>query len=306
MCNDPLEILRKQGHSESEIGEICSQGDSWYTQMTMPTLENKVPPSLMDSRDSLRKQVCIWFVEDHDLTESQEKLNKELLNIVKYLNWYDESALFDYDNGSVYELEEFLKDNKSNPDLKVVLDLRRGESGATVLHAVSGAHTYKVGRNQENRAVSLLLAVRADPNAKNNEGETPLHYAAAIGNSKGVISLLRGGANPNIYDKQGKTPQRVAIDGGHYNVTGLLLTKEQEELRQELCNIWFNYLDLFALNKLKGLVKKFLDEHKSNPDLKVVLNIREKGRKALFLEFADNICYANAGILMLMKLLVQK
>ncbi|WP_353281821.1 ankyrin repeat domain-containing protein [Wolbachia endosymbiont (group B) of Horisme vitalbata] len=297
LCNDPLEILRKRGYLESEIdemlkevGEEVGKGDSWYTQTTIPTFENRAPPSLMDSRSSLRKQVCVWFVEDHHLTESEEELNKELLNILKYLDWYDESALFDYDNGSVDQLEEFLKNNKSNPALKVVLNLKRGESDATVLNAVSGAHIYEVGRNQEDQAVSLLLAAGADPNAKNIEGETPLHYAAASGNSKGVISLLR---KTNICcNKQEKTPQQVAIDGGHYDVAYLLLTKEQEDLRQELHNILFNHLDLFALNKLKELVKKFLDEHKSNPDLKVVLSILGDS----FLKYADIICYSNAGI----------
>lgn len=72
LCNDPLETLRKRGYSESEIDEIYNQGDSWYTQMTMPTLKDNVPPSLMDSRDSLRKQVCVWFTEEHSYRKPRE------------------------------------------------------------------------------------------------------------------------------------------------------------------------------------------------------------------------------------------
>ncbi|WCR58414.1 ankyrin repeat domain-containing protein [Wolbachia endosymbiont of Ctenocephalides felis wCfeJ] len=269
---------------------------SWTQTVILPFESyNMVPPSLMDDRDSLRKQVCVWFAQEHDLKGSQKELNAKLLSILKYLDWYEDN-IFDYDNGSAVELEEFLKSNENDPNLKVILDLPRGESGVTVLHAVSRARTREAIRDRVDQAVDLLLKAGADPNAKNNEGETPLHYAAAIGNNKGVSSLLRAGANPSMCDRQGKTPQQIAIAGGHYNVAWSLLTKKQEKLRQELCNIWFNHTDLFALNKLKELVKRFLDEHKSNPDLKVVLNIRGTGSKALFLELADNICYANAGI----------
>ncbi|MGL9718556.1 MAG: ankyrin repeat domain-containing protein [Wolbachia sp.] len=293
-CDDRLETLRHLGYSKSEIDEICSQGDSWYTQTVISPFEsyNQVSPSLMDSRDSLRKQVCVWFSQRYGLTEDQEKLNKELLSILQYLDCYEDN-IYCYDNGSADELERFLEVNKNNPDLKVVLDLPRGKSGVTVLHAVSGACTNETSRDRVDRALDLFLKAGANPNTQNDEGETPLHYAAAIGNSKGVSSLLLGSAK-NICDKQGKTPQRVAIDGGHYNVVGLFLTKEQEELRRELYNIFV--IPIFGPIRLTKTLKEFLDKHKSNPDLKVVLNTRSERGKSEVLEFAKNILHLNKAI----------
>ncbi|MFP3016025.1 MAG: ankyrin repeat domain-containing protein [Wolbachia sp.] len=288
--DDRSEILRKQGCSKSEIDEVCNQGDSWWTQTVISPFEsyNMVPLSLMDSRDSLRKQVCVWFVQEHDLTDSQKKLNIELLSILKYLDWYEDN-IFDYDNGSANVLERFLKSNENNPNLKVILDLQRGESGVTVLHAVSGARTREAIRDRVDQAVDLLLKAGADPNAKSYEGEIPLHYAAAIGNDEGVNLLLRGGANPNICDKQGKTPQQAAIGGGFYNMVELFLTEKQKELSKELCSILAMLLNDVIFNNAQlseGLrvnpndskyftdnLRKFLNKHKNDPDLKVALSI---------------------------------
>jgi ankyrin repeat protein len=46
--------------------------------------------------------------------------------------------------------------------------------------------------------VKLLLERGADPNVKDDDGKTPLHYAAWKGHHKVVELLLEHGANPNI------------------------------------------------------------------------------------------------------------
>ena len=70
--------------------------------------------------------------------------------------------------------------------------------------------------------VVLLLEAGANPQEKNNLGYTPLHWAAWTGHTDVVALLLETGANPqekNIYDK---TPLHLAAENGHTDVVALL------------------------------------------------------------------------------------
>jgi ankyrin repeat protein len=58
--------------------------------------------------------------------------------------------------------------------------------------------------------VKLLLEHGADPNIKNKDGITPLHWAVfKSGVHVEVVKLLlEHGADPNIQNKKGRTPTR--------------------------------------------------------------------------------------------------
>lgn len=250
---------------EQKLGEDLSTDkilDEEYQLIKKHLFSSLNSRLLMDSKLSFEGIVCTWIASTPNLTGSQKGLNRELLNILKSLDpcHYDQKE----DRHCEYYIEKlknFLQINKNNQDLKTVLNLKRGESGLTVLHLVSS-----VGKVTEeyNEAVDLLLEAGANPNIQNdkgrtplhytdvlasvasllkgkanpniqdNRGETPLHYAASIGHADYVNLLIEKKANSNIQDKKGATPLQIAIDNHHYYVEECFFTDKQKNLSEEL------------------------------------------------------------------------
>ena len=67
-----------------------------------------------------------------------------------------------------------------------------------------------------NRTITALLAGSANPNAKQDDGLTPLHLAAIEGTREAVSARVAGGADPNARDGYGDTPLYYA-DRNHNN-----------------------------------------------------------------------------------------
>jgi hypothetical protein len=62
-----------------------------------------------------------------------------------------------------------------------------------------------------------------DPNIRDRDDNTPLHFAASKGCAEVAKLLLRHGADPNVQDKRGQTPLHDAASKGHVDVARLLL-----------------------------------------------------------------------------------
>jgi hypothetical protein len=73
--------------------------------------------------------------------------------------------------------------------------------------------------------VKKLLEEGADPNIRDGDGNTPLHFAASKGCAEVARLLLEHGADPNAQDKSGETPLHVAASMGHVDVVRLLLER---------------------------------------------------------------------------------
>jgi ankyrin repeat protein len=71
--------------------------------------------------------------------------------------------------------------------------------------------------------LTLLLGAGADVNARNNAGETPLHFAAQGGLAKVMQFLLDHKADGKAHAANGRTPLHVAVEYGRKEATRFLL-----------------------------------------------------------------------------------
>uniref|UniRef100_A0A3B0IVD4 OTU domain-containing protein n=1 Tax=Wolbachia endosymbiont of Aleurodicus dispersus TaxID=1288877 RepID=A0A3B0IVD4_9RICK len=302
------------GQECSEIGSPKTEAaelpvDSYYEFIKRDLLW--ADRSLIDDKKYLEDLIDEWFIHAPNLKleESQKKLNQKLLNnIIKDFN------MGNYDSFS--NLKQFLESNEKNKDLKYVLNLKRGHLGTTVLN-VFVAHDeaihplLKAGADlnmQDNKGKTLLhdtaiyssdyeglkylLDAKTDPNIKDKKGNTPLHYYAANCNdySRKVMDLLISkGADLNIKNNNGKTPLQIAIDSN--NIIECFLTDNQKKLRDQLRKMvkatdsdedWDNPYGPGVED-----LKKFLDKHKNNQDLKIVLNVKGNSSIWPFCQFPD-------------------
>src|SRR4051794_2963203 len=85
------------------------------------------------------------------------------------------------------------------------------DEGETALHwAVSRQHT---------EIVTMLLEAGANPNVPDNDGYTPLHDVAEMGDCQParmmLKALLAAGAGTNLREKNGRTPSELAESMGY-------------------------------------------------------------------------------------------
>lgn len=89
-------------------------------------------------------------------------------------------------------------------------------------------HTSVDYRKNKLTPIKVLIANGADINAKDDTGNTPLHYAANSGHAKGAALLIKAGADIEAKNNKGWTPlQRACIDG-HLEIIEVLIASDAD------------------------------------------------------------------------------
>lgn len=86
-------------------------------------------------------------------------------------------------------------------------------------------------------AVRLLLERSGDPNHRDRDGWSAIHWAAEEGHLEVVRLLLGAGASPDAVSSYGTSPLHCAANGGHVPIVSLLLSQRADPLKST-CHGW--------------------------------------------------------------------
>ena len=117
----------------------------------------------------------------------------------------------------------------TNGDLERVKSLLKEHPGLAFSKDDNGeTPLHWAAGNGHTEVAALLLASHAEVNAKDNGGDTPLHEASGKGFSDTVRLLLTNHADVNLKDNHGYTPLHYAALGHQMEAAGLLLANHAE------------------------------------------------------------------------------
>jgi ankyrin repeat protein len=107
------------------------------------------------------------------------------------------------------DLEEIIEEVKEGTLLTLFLDQQPGWNAfiePSFIRSINRADDLGSGSAQLNRIVSKLINSGIDINAKDNQGNTALHYAAQYYNTELIQLLINSGANVHAENNHGLTP----------------------------------------------------------------------------------------------------
>ena len=184
----------------------------------MEKQEEKKDMKKEDNKEEIEE--FLLFGDDNDNQNNNEKSvglsdsmsKEENLTLEEY---FLECSRF----GELSDLKEAMKEAPKNFNVNLV-----DFGGNTALHLASANGFIEIVKY-------LVNELHCDINIKNKSLSTPLSWAAFNGQKAVVEFLLEKGADFDVKNINGKKPSELAYDCGYYDVSDILLTKENQKYK---------------------------------------------------------------------------
>jgi ankyrin repeat protein len=113
----------------------------------------------------------------------------------------------------------------------------RGRTGSTIPNRNdilaarrASAECARLEPSAQATTITILLSAGTEPNARNNDGATPLHLAVRTRGAAPVRTLIEGRADVRLKNKGGLTPVSLASrNSGWSGGSGSMAAKAQQE-----------------------------------------------------------------------------
>ncbi|KAI1052302.1 hypothetical protein LB507_007580 [Fusarium sp. FIESC RH6] len=103
---------------------------------------------------------------------------------------------------------------------------------------VLGTHLQEAAASGHISIVTMLLDYGYDPNHRDRDGWSAIHYAAEEGHLEIIRLLLKFGAELNAVSSYGTSPLHCAANGGHLSIVNMILQTGDIDICKSTCHGW--------------------------------------------------------------------
>ncbi|XP_055595425.1 uncharacterized protein LOC129746031 [Uranotaenia lowii] len=207
-------IANKTGKTALHLAVMCKNKLKILEQILKSALNNTelINETDIDGRTAL-----------HTLLRSKTHEKLKLMSMKLLLEYGMKPSLEDKDGETALHLAV-----ECNDPIMVQLVLDHSESLTSILN-----HKNKMGRTalhltciegkEADRCIKILVGNGADPNIRDHQGQTVLHYAVKFRNLNRVKLLLKHGSDPTMANDAGQTPFDLAKEMNELFILKLFL-----------------------------------------------------------------------------------
>jgi ankyrin repeat protein len=126
---------------------------------------------------------------------------------------------------AIYRPEDTLRPTAELPWNSVILSLTTRRADVDAADAFGATPLHRAAGAGRILLARTLLGLAAYVNARDANERTPLHWAVEAGNAQIVVLLLREQADVNVADKDGRTPLHFAAMYNRNDIAGILIER---------------------------------------------------------------------------------